>query len=289
MKLIQKIPMRRQDVRQVKRWLAALQSHANKHHRFREGDFEDYIPSLNCFPTNAAAIRRYFVWCQSHKLNPTQSRSMCLYWGICEGSENMPPIFRDYSVAMIENLVGPTTQWLTQDDDDRCYHDAWKIVIECFTDDAEYCEKNHLCDETYDSWGEVVARSPGRFFKKQVIIRLETSQMFAFSADERVSVFSRTRFEVDSASRYNIRAATQISPRHNADLRDVIDAIMRVSGVEVPHKWQARLQRYAYRTSKAIERERDRAWKRRESRRKRLARRALERSMIELDGDAEKG
>jgi len=275
---MQKIPMRRQDVRQVKRWLAALQPHANKHHRFREGGyFGHYVQGLNCFPTNAAAIRRYFAWCQSHKLPPTQSRSMCLYWGICEGSGITPPIFRNYSAAMIENLVGPTTRWLTQDDDEHHYRDAWKVVVECFADDKEYCEKHPLRDETYDEWGEVVTRSPGRFFKKHIIIRLETSQMFSA---ERVSVFNRIRFEVDSVSRHDIRAVTQIS-QHNAALRDVIDAIMQVTSTPMPREWQARLQRYSYRSFKTIRRERDRVW----SHRKRLMRRALERS--ELDGDAE--
>lgn len=263
-----KLPMRRQDVRELKRWLASLHPHANKKYGFRDGGYRGHrIQGYSPLPTHAAAIRRYFAWCKSHKLDPTERRSQCLYWGICERNDSYGPIFRAFSPAIIENVIGATTGWLSQEDDEQRYRDAWKIVIEGYTDDAQYLEEHkHSFPVVRGPLGyEEGHRPSGRIFRGQAVIRLDSSEMFGYMRDRAISVYSRIALEYTTKASYKVQATTRLTPQHNSTLDDLLEAMLvsELMPKYLPRDWSVRLQRHAYRDRKSIARDAERALKRR--------------------------
>lgn len=257
----QKLPISRQDWRQVKAWLASLQADANARPGFRDGGYGGFrVKGMNPFPTNGAAIRRFFHYCQRHKLDPADRLSYCLYWGVCEPNKSMygdkshyPAIFRSWSPAILEHVVNNPTSYLRSEDSEDNFDDIYKVVIEVFKpitqEERENPDHYSEYEYRYDRHSGETRYSPGRIYQVTVKITLGMSCLFSYrSKEDSQSVVSHVtaslETKIPSFSGHKFRAETQLTSQ-GGGLDDLIEALLaiRYEG-SIPHEWHARVQPY---------------------------------------------
>ena len=241
----QKIPMRRQDRQDVKRWLARLHPFVNKRHNYRSGGWLRCIERYSAFPTNEAAVRRFFAWCDRHGRKPDRL-SRCLYWGLCEPSDegafSSGPIFRGFSPAIIENLIGGPTRWLVQRD---------RVLDR--TDIMVYKDRYRMVMRVVDEKGRCV-------YKTHIDVNINSMELFGYDNDTNkrhsVSGNIKVSFVPKVVMGYKFNASTVLNPSDsNADFNDAVHCIV---GSEVRayigRNWKAEIQPYQYRSRKSINR-----------------------------------
>jgi hypothetical protein len=159
--------------------------------------------------------------------------------------------------------------------------DRFDCVVEWVATDEDYRgkNKNQLRDTTYDEWGEVRSRIPGRLHKARISVDITSDVMFDYDDRDYTTVIIKPEISFTLATKWSSRtkATCNLTMRKSTSLDEALyDAgELILSSIKMPHRSETdiKVQRYSYRGRR--ERAMVENWKenRRASRRRRRQRR----------------